>query len=301
MDRSEKIHVVISVYNGWEHTKECLDALRKSQYQLLETIVVDHGSTDATKIELSTKYPEVIRVSGAPSMWWAGATNLGIQTALQRGAELIMLLNNDSYVTPETIGVLITQKAELADPAIIAPSQKSLQNDNILFRSATTCFLLGFPTLILPESLGRRPNRSGIIPTKLIQGGRGALIPASIFRRVGLLDEETFPHYGADHDFYLRCLKQHIPLFVSAKAFVYVDDTKTTLASNLDKLGFKEFMATFFERRSHKNLTDLTALFKRYYPIKGLHYLGVSLNLVRYTLLYVWKRFTSLLGSHPVS
>lgn len=301
MPNNDKIYIVIPVYNGWEQTRICLESLKESSYKNIEILVVDHGSTDTTKENLPVEFPNVTRIFGEPTLWWAGASNLGIRTALRLGAKFIMLLNNDCYVTPETIKILEEQFSTLGREAIIAPSQKSLRTGKVLSRLATTCFLLGFPTLLLPNRRLTRNNTQGLHRTKLILGGRGVLIPASIFERIGQLDEKTFPHYGADHDFYLRCVKQKIPLFVSTRAFVYVDDTKTTLASNLDKLSFREFIATFSDRRSHRNLTDLTALFKRYYPIKGLHHLGVTLNLIRYTLLYVWKRVTSFWGSRPAS
>ncbi len=98
-----KIHIIIPVFNGWPQTKVCLDALRASSYRDLEIIVVDHGSTDETKKALPAEYPEVVHLLGEPTLWWTGATNLGIRTATNRGAGTIMLLNNDCYVTPETI------------------------------------------------------------------------------------------------------------------------------------------------------------------------------------------------------
>jgi len=84
-----KVHIVIPVFNGWEQTKVCLNALRASEYKNLEIIVVDHGSIDETKINLPVEYPEVLHVLGDSSLWWAGATNLGIRTAVSKDAEKI--------------------------------------------------------------------------------------------------------------------------------------------------------------------------------------------------------------------
>lgn len=38
------------------------------------------------------------------------------------------------------------------------------------------------------------------------------LTSAEVFETVGLFDEKNFPHNGADHDFYLQCRKNKIPL-----------------------------------------------------------------------------------------
>lgn len=292
----DKIHVIIPVYNGWRQTRLCLDALRASHYRNLDIIVVDHGSTDETKQVLPALYPEVLHVLGDPSLWWTGATNLGIRTALAHGAKTVMLLNNDCYVTEETIPRLVDH-AQKSGEIIIAPVQKDYPSKRVLVMTATTCYLLGFSTLILGKKDLRFLNQPRLLPTKLIIGGRGVLIPSRVFERQGLLDEVHLPHAGSDNDFYLRCRKQGIPLFVAADATVYVDNTRTTLAADVAQMDLRQFLQTLVDRRSHRNIRDLTALFKLHYPIKGLHHLGVALNLLRYCAGYGWKRLKHVLSS----
>jgi len=284
-----KIHIIIPVLNGWTQTKHCLDALRASTYDNLEIIVVDHGSADETKEALPVQYPEVVHVLGESSLWWAGAMNLGIRTAMSRNANTIMLLNNDCYVSPETIQRLVGHVMSTGD-AIVAPIQKDFTTHRITCFMASTCFLLGFPTIVLQGRTASHIGKAKLIPTKLIAGGKGTIIPVNIFKRLGMFDEANLPHYYADHDFYLRCRREGIPLFIAADTSVYVDRTRTTLASNLADMTFGQFLQTLIDRRSHRNLRDLTALFKRHYPIKGLHHIGVTLNLLRYFFMYGWER-----------
>ena len=296
MKTMEKIHIVIPVFNGWKQTEICLNALRASTYRNLEILVVDHGSTDETKEALPALYPEIIHVLGAATLWWTGATNLGIRTAITRGAETIMLLNNDCYVTPETIERLVSHAKEI-DEAIIAPVQRDFFSKRVLCITASTCYLLGFPTFL---RLGKNMSVLGeprLLPTKLIIGGRGVLIPRSVFERMGMFDEVNLPHAGSDNDFYLRCRRQQVPLLIATDATVYVDNTRTTLAANLEQMDLKQFLQTLTDRRSHRNIRDLNTLFKLHYPIRGLHHLGVVLNLFRYFVLYGWKRLRRVLSS----
>ena len=220
--------------------------------------------------------------------------NLGIRTAMSRNANTIMLLNNDCYVDPETIQHLVGHVRSTSE-AIIAPIQKDFTTRRITCFIATTCFLFGFPTLVFQGRMASHIGEAKLIPTKLIAGGRGAIIPVNVFKRLGMFDEANLPHYYADHDFYLRCRKEGIPLFIAADTTVYVDRTRTSLASNLAGLTFVQFLQTLVDRRSHRNLRDLTVLFKLHYPIKGLHHLGVLLNLTRYIALYGWKRLSRAL------
>lgn len=289
---TDKIYVVIPVYNGWEQTEVCLQALKKSSlYQRLRVVVVDHGSTDATKATLPARYPEVMHLLGDSTLWWAGAANLGVRWAMADGAKRIMLLNNDCYVAQDMVERLLAHASKLGT-AIIAPVQKDYDTEKVIFDDrAGACFLLGFPSFIPPQWWTMRRSRDQLLsPTRLIMGGRGVLIPAEVFKRVGLFDETALPHYWADHDFYLRCRKAGIALLTGLDANVYVDSRRTTLASELGALSVSDFVESLHSRRSHRNLRDLNALFRKHYPVKRLHYVGVTLNLARYLAVYLWQR-----------
>lgn len=288
------LSIIITDFNGYAQTRRCLAALRASRYRDFTVLVVDHGTTDETRTGLAADFPEVVRIEGSPELWWTGATNLGIRHALERGADRIMLLNNDCYVAPETIGILL-ELAHANPAAIIAPVQRDWQSGRVTAISPRSRFLLGFPTVPGPRRLTSAMQAKDLLPVKLIGGGRGVIIPALVFTQLGLFDEEQLPHYGADHDFYLRARRQHIPLYVATRAFVDVDNTRTTLADNPGALSLGEFLHSLRSIRSHRNLQDVTALFRKHYPIPRLHLLGVALYTGRYLLVYLVKRTLFLL------
>lgn len=290
----DKIYIIIPVFDGWKETKTCLDALRASSYRDLEIIVVNHGTDEEIREALPTQYPEVLIIRGEPRLWWAGATNLGIRAAISRGAKKIMLLNHDCYVEPDTIEKIVAHAEQRAN-ALIGPALLDYVTRQPLPTIARTCFLLGFP---LTTSLKKNKylGQSGLLPTKLILGGRGVLVPTSAFERVGLLDEVNLPSYYADFDFFLRCRSRGIPLFIATDARVYVDDTRTTVARRLEEMSFKDFLRTLMVPRSHRNIRDLTTIFRFHYPIKGLHPIGVALNVIRYFMLYCCKRLKRIVS-----
>lgn len=290
---STQLDIVIPVFNGWRQTRICLDALRASTYKPARIIAVDHGSTDETAESLPRDYPELTHLRGDPNLWWAGATNLGIRWALEHGAAFVMLLNNDCYFPPDAIGGLMSH-AEETPNAVIAPVQRNYRNREILASYATTLFLLGFPTLIPPGSRSIDTTTRRLISTNLILGGRGAIIPAAVVRSVGLLNEAELPHYGADHDFYLRCRKASIPLYIAATCRIYVDSDRTTLAENTGKMGFNGLVRALSDRHSHRNIRDLSSLFRLHYPIKSLYFVGVALNVSRFLFIFLWHRIRRL-------
>lgn len=293
---NRKLFIVIPVLNHWEQTRTCLQRLMSGSDTAFTVIVVDHGSTDGTRAALQREFPSVVRIEGTLDMWWTAATNLGMREALRLGATDIMLLNNDCYVEPGTLACLREHQTD-AGKAVIAPVQRSLQSSRILTRRMTTCFLLGFPTLMLPGRTMYRPDEHRLLRTSLIIGGRGVLIPADVLEKIGLLNETDLPHYGSDHDFFLRCRRQGVSLYIASDAVVDIDDTSTTLATKYGEMPFSRFLATLKDRRSHRNLPELTALFRLHYPIPGLYLLGVALNLLRYTMVYTAARMTQMVGS----
>jgi GT2 family glycosyltransferase len=263
--------------------------LRGSDYQEFTVIVVDHGTSAETRAGMAEEFPEVIRIVGSSELWWSGATNLGVHAAIERGADYVMLLNNDCYVTPNTVGHLV-QLTETYPDAIIAPVQRDWQSGQITSISPSTCFLLGFSTIAGPKKLSADMLSRDVLPVKLIVGGRGAIIPISVFNKIGLFDEKRLPHYGADHDFYLRAKKSRGALYVAAKAIVEVDNTCTTTANTPGMLSFSKFVRSLTSIHSHRNLSDAMALFKSHYPIPFLYPLGAMLYIVRYGLIYCFKR-----------
>ena len=106
----KNIAVVIAVHNRLEFTKRCLDALRLSSVlHTIRPIVVDDGSTDGTGNYLIEHYPEVIIIVGNGSLWFGGATQLGIDHSLKNDQfDYVMTLNNDMFLRPGAIDIMVS-------------------------------------------------------------------------------------------------------------------------------------------------------------------------------------------------
>lgn len=88
--------VVIPVWNRWDLTSRCLEALAEHTRMPHEIIVVDNGSTDVTPSRLAES-PDVRVIRNDSNRGFAAGCNQGIAAA--RG-EFVCLLNNDTEVTP---------------------------------------------------------------------------------------------------------------------------------------------------------------------------------------------------------
>jgi len=287
------LQVVIPVLDRWDRTERCIQSLLAARLAPDRIIVVDHGSTDGTAERLAGSYPHVVRLDDDPQHWWAGATNSGIRHALAHGASQVMLLNNDCRLEPGTLERLQAHGVDYP-VAVIAPVQRD-PTGRVRVARAATLLWLGFPTLMLPWHRRLGPGRA-LLPTRLIVGGRGVIVPRAVFESVGLFDDAALPHYGADHDFYLRCRQRGVALWIAADCSVVVDDAGTGPERDPESMTWPDFRQSLVSRRSHRNIADVTAFFRRRYPVPALYPLGVALFFLRYVLRYLAARLARRLS-----
>lgn len=95
-----KIIVVILNWNRPHDTLECLESLQKIQYSNYEIILVDNGSTDDSVALIKNRFPTLSFILNGENLGFAEGNNSGIQEALKKNADFILLLNNDTIVHP---------------------------------------------------------------------------------------------------------------------------------------------------------------------------------------------------------
>lgn len=105
-----QITVVVLNWNGRHLLPACLSALYAQTFRDFEVVVVDNGSRDGSADWLTSHYPAVRLIQNSTNLGFATANNQGIRASQ---APLIMLLNNDAYLAPDCLQMLI----EAADRA----------------------------------------------------------------------------------------------------------------------------------------------------------------------------------------
>ncbi len=99
--------VVVLNWNGIRDTSDCIASLAQLTTQPGKVIVVDNASQDGSENALRTGFPWVQVVQAGRNLGYAGGNNLGIRTALDGGADLVWILNNDTIVSPSALEHLI--------------------------------------------------------------------------------------------------------------------------------------------------------------------------------------------------
>ena len=271
------IYIVIAVFNRLSYTKACLYSLLKQSFSGYKIIVVDHGSTDGTTLVIRNEFPEVILLNESGSLWWAGATNRGIQTALDISAsdeDFILTLNNDLVVEPGYLFELL-RVYRANKPAIVGSLSVNISNTEkidfagLKWNSIAAKFKKNAEVNIPYSELKKKYEwlSSDLLP------GRGTLFPIRTFRDFGLFDEKNFPHYAADEDFALICKKNGYKLLIAVNACVksYVEETGTNVRHS--RLNLKKFLNSLFSIKSANNLSIRYKWAKKNSPLPYVYFM----------------------------
>jgi GT2 family glycosyltransferase len=98
---------VIVNWNGWRDTLECLASVREQEYDHLQIVVVDNGSTDDSVERIRSAFPEVRLIETGKNLGYSGGCNEGLRVALAGNSQFVWLLNNDTICPPDTLRKLV--------------------------------------------------------------------------------------------------------------------------------------------------------------------------------------------------
>jgi len=98
LNHSPSLTIIVLTWNNFTDTAECLHSLRKLDYPRYNVVLVDNGSTDGSIERLQSVFPEVKIIRNSENIGYAGGNNIGIEYALSKDVDYIILLNNDTIV-----------------------------------------------------------------------------------------------------------------------------------------------------------------------------------------------------------
>lgn len=184
------VAVIVLNYNGLQHLEYNLPSITATDYPNFETILVDNASGDESVSYVQEKFPGITIIVSPSNLGWSGGNNLGIEYALQKGANYIILANNDVLVDPRWISVAVSVAQDNHRVGIIGYDiiEAHGSDDTTAFEQAKTAWT----ELQLEE-------------TEVVDG-MALFARADMFRRIGMIDDGFFA-YADDNDLVLRARK----------------------------------------------------------------------------------------------
>lgn len=195
--------VVIVNFNGCEVLMDCLASLRASTRRDFRVIVVDNASSDTSVVATRLYFPEAEVIPASTNLGFAAGNNAGMTRALETGAPLVLLLNNDTVVEATTIDDLVTSMD--AHPEFAASSPKVCffdRPDRVWFAGGGYSLFLGVPR---HYGLRRRADAPALAVPRACTflSGCALCIRADALRAAGPLREDFFM-YAEDTEYSLR-------------------------------------------------------------------------------------------------
>jgi GT2 family glycosyltransferase len=178
-----KITVLIPHYNNPEILRPCLESLQhlSPETPLHEVVVVDDGSTDGSVEWVKREHPWVRVVACVENGGFVHAIQAGI---LESEGEVLVFLNNDTWVEPDWLKRLVEPLLEGSVQGAVGSILMDWEGKRALFRGVSTNHLAyGF------EEQGELPDPSGPRIPVLCPCGGAMAIPRSLYLEAGGFDE----------------------------------------------------------------------------------------------------------------
>ena len=192
--------VCVLNWNGREDTLRCLSALRAVRGDFA-TVVADNGSADGSVAAIRAAHPDVEVVENGANLGFSGGNNAAIRRALERGAEWVVLLNNDAEPHPGMLEALRGAARRRPQGGVLA-GKLLYEDGRVQWAGQRVDLRTGYSGR--PRGHGR-PDGFAYSVEGRTDRAVGALMAVSraAIERAGLLDEALFA-YVEDVDWSLR-------------------------------------------------------------------------------------------------
>lgn len=211
------VGIVISNYNGWQDTVQCLESLQKQTYRDFEIILLDDASTNDSVQQLQKHLTEnTVFLPQEANSGFAAVNNVGMRRALADGCDWVLLLNNDTVVAPDFLETLLR---ETPTGAVSCPKMLFLDPpDEIWFAGGE----LDRATGKVKHLGGHEKDGPAFAEKKQVSFITFCcvLLPRQVVEEVGFLDETLFM-YCEDVDYCIRLADAGVPMWLLPDAKIW--------------------------------------------------------------------------------
>ncbi|QVL31144.1 glycosyltransferase family 2 protein [Telmatocola sphagniphila] len=194
------VWIVVLNFNGWEDTIKCLASLEPIRNSCA-IVLVDNASKENRLDQMKENHPWIHTLPRNTNGGWAGGNNTGIEYALERGAEQIILLNNDTRVSPSLVSTLLEAAAANPTYGVIGPVINFMDDPEVVMTDGCVFNHPGYPGFFERKSVPLENSRT-ITPVEIVNGCC-MMVSRAVFEAIGLIDERFFLIHE-ESDFCLR-------------------------------------------------------------------------------------------------
>lgn len=194
-----KVSVIVLTYNQLPFTKACLASLEQfTRYPDWELVIVDNASADGTPDylrEFAASRSHVRLILNDENLGFAAGNNIGARAAV---GEVLVFLNNDTFVTDGWLGDLLTHFRRDQRLGLLNPVTNNIGNEaRIDIQYSNMQEMAKAARTFTSQHRGQRtPLRAAAFFC--------VMVPRSVWVKVGDLDESFGVGFFEDDDYAMR-------------------------------------------------------------------------------------------------
>ena len=245
-----KVYIVILHSKSIPCLVDCLSSLDRITYKNCEIIVVNNGSNDLTDITKHIKH-KIQTIKTPSNLGFARGNNLGIKEALKNRADYVLLLNDDTIVSPDFLSILVNVGKNHPDVGMLGPKiyyfdePKRIWFAGARFNEQTGLILTSHSDEIDNNKNDEKQEDSDYVT------GCAVLVKRILIDIIGLLDERFFL-YWEDVDWGLRAKKAGFTNLIIPDAHIW---HKVSVSTG----GMDSPLRAYHKTRSHLLMAKLHA------------------------------------------
>lgn len=230
--QGKAIDIVVCVHNALDDVKACLDSVIEHIGENHRIILVDDGSAVETKA-----YLEEFAASNAittlhrneEAQGYTKSANIGARAST---ADLFILLNSDTIVTPFWAEKMVDAVLSVAGAGIVGPLSNAASYQSVpgVVGTATQTAVNAMPDGFSPADMNAwaEANSTAAVPCVPLVHGFCFGVTREAFVTLGEFDEEAFPRgYGEENDFCFRAGNAGFGLVVATHTYVFHAKSKS--------------------------------------------------------------------------
>lgn len=215
----KNLAIIIVNFNGAKDTIECVRSIEKNcKLENLEIIIVDNASSENDKKLLLDNLKENKVILNDRNMGFAVANNIGIEYAINRNFENILLLNNDTLITKcslEDMLRVLNENKEIG--AVSCSILYNSERDKIWFDGGNINWKTYLSTHDNMKKIFKKTN--DIVDVGFISGCC-LMVKKEVIDKIGMLPTEYFMYFE-DTDFSAKIIDSGYKMKIVKKAVIY--------------------------------------------------------------------------------
>jgi len=240
LEKLPAVSIIILAYNNLDFSRACIESvLKHTHYPDLEIIIVDNGSSDGSIKyfqKVSDQNPSIKIVRNEENLGFSGGNNSGIKVA---SGEIVVLLNNDTYVAPGWLYAMVSKMKGSSALDIAGPVTNNIGNE------AKVDIVYDCMESMIDAGTNYTWRHAGEVLMVENLAFFCVAISRKVIENVGLLDESFSGGFFEDDDYCRRAVDAGFKLAIIEDSFVHHH-----LSASFDLLGAERKQEIFDSNRA---------------------------------------------------